>query len=149
MLPIAKDASVADPDEPSTGQSAGAKRALVVDDEADVAELIAEVLSKDGFEVSIARSGAVALELLRQHQYEVLLSDLNMPGIDGRGLYEHLVREHPDLLARTGFVTGDTMGKASQSLLQESQRPYLEKPVSPDEVRRLVYGMLDGTRKAN
>ena len=45
--------------------------------------------------------------------------------------FEHLAQ-------RTAFITGDTMGQSSQKLLGSSKRPYLEKPVSPDELRKLV-----------
>ena len=116
---------------------------LVVDDEIDVAELIAEILKKEGFAVDLVHSGAEAVEQLDRRSYDLLLSDLNMPELDGRGLYSVLKERHPDILERTAFITGDTMGFASQSLLQESKRPYLEKPVSPSELRELVYGILN------
>lgn len=118
-------------------------KALVVDDEIEVAELISEILVKDGFEVVVANSGSAAVEHLREGNYDLLLSDLNMPNTDGAGLYEALVSEFPDMLESTAFITGDTMGSASQSLLQKSQRPYLEKPVSPSELRELVHGILN------
>lgn len=121
-------------------------RALVVDDEVEVAELIAEILRKEGFRVTLADSGDEAVERLGEERYDLLLSDLNMPSLDGRGLYETIRDRHPYLLERTAFITGDTMGTASQSLLQESQRPYLEKPVSPAELRELVYGILNSEK---
>jgi CheY-like chemotaxis protein len=121
---------------------------LVVDDEADVGEFVAEVLLKEGFHVDLAQSGKYALECLQQDRYDAVLSDLNMPDVDGRGLYDVLSRDYTDLAKKTAFITGDTMGASSQKLLQESQRPYLEKPVSPDELRKLVYGLLsDGKEK--
>jgi len=79
---------------------------------------------------------------LQQRDYDVVLSDLNMPDVDGRGLFAALSRDYADLATRTAFITGDTMGASSQKLLQESRRPYLEKPVSPDELRKLVYELL-------
>ncbi|NKB54153.1 MAG: response regulator [Rhizobiaceae bacterium] len=118
-------------------------RILVVDDEADVGEFVAEVLTKEGFEVDLAQSGKFALECLQQQTYDVVLSDLNMPDVDGRGLFDVLSKNYPKLASRTAFITGDTMGDSSQKLLQESQQPYLEKPVSPDDLRKLVYGLLN------
>ncbi len=123
-------------------------RVLVVDDEIDVAELIAEILKKEGFRVDLVHSGVEALDRLARNPYDLLLSDLNMPDLDGRGLYEVVRDEYPDLLDRTAFITGDTMGHASQGLLQESRRPYLEKPVSPAELRELVYRLLNGKDEA-
>ena len=124
-----------------------AKKMLVVDDEVDVAELIAEILAKDGFQVDIADSGTQALERMSEKKYDVVLSDLNMPGLGGRGLYEEMLKHFPSMVNRTGFFTGDTMGATSQKLLQDSKRPYMEKPVSPDGLKKLVYGILDDVRE--
>ena len=116
---------------------------LVVDDEADVAELIAEILGKDGFNVDIASSGAEALIHLTKNDYDIILSDLNMPEMDGAALFDALAADFPEFVARTGFITGDTMGVASQKMLRVSQRPFMEKPVTPSELRRLVQELLD------
>jgi len=118
-------------------------KVLVVDDETEVAELIAEILQKDGLRVDVAHSGHQALKKLEITRYDLLLSDLNMPELDGRGLYEMVRDKHPDMLERTAFITGDTMGLKSQDLLRQSKRPHLEKPVSPAELRQLVYGILN------
>ena len=121
-------------------------RALVVDDEVEVAELIAEILKKEGFHVHLAHSGDDAVERLKANRYDILLSDLNMPSLDGRGLYETIRDHHPYLVDKIAFITGDTMGAASQRLLKESQCPHLEKPVSPAELRELVYGILNSEK---
>lgn len=118
-------------------------RILVVDDEVSVAELAAEILKKEGFQVDLAHSGLEAVQCLKKSTYNVVLSDLNMPEMDGAGLYEAIGRDFPDVLSKTGFLTGDTMGSASQSLLRKSKRPYLEKPVSPTELREFVYNILN------
>jgi CheY-like chemotaxis protein len=80
--------------------------------------------------------------MIRRHDYAVILSDLVMPGLDGRGLYAALGRDRPDLQRRVGFVTGDTAGPAAHAFLGGSDRPSLEKPISPDELRALVARML-------
>ena len=123
------------------------KKLLVVDDEVEVAELIAEILTRDGFQVDIAQSGSRALERMGEKNYDVVLSDLNMPGLGGRGLYEEMLKHFPSMVQRTGFFTGDTMGATSQKLLLESKRPYMEKPVSPDGLRKLIYGILDDMKE--
>ena len=61
-----------------------------------------------------------------------------MPDIDGRGFYDVIARDFPDMIDACGFITGDTMGKSSQSFLKDTQRPFLEKPVSPSELRAFV-----------
>ncbi len=131
------------------GKAAGLAgvRALVVDDEEDVADLISEILRRDGCAVTIATSGAEALEHLGRGGYDVVLSDLNMPEMDGRGLFDAIRQSHREMAGRIAFITGDSMGPASQKFLGESKSPYLEKPISPIELRKLVQGLLDGNRR--
>ncbi|MEL6103742.1 MAG: ATP-binding protein, partial [Pseudomonadota bacterium] len=92
-------------------------RVLVIDDEADVADLNVEVLQRGGYDAKALYQADKALETLRAERYDVVLSDLNMPRLDGRGVFEAISREFPELISRTGFVTGDTMGRASQTFL--------------------------------
>lgn len=113
-------------------------RVLVIDDEVDVADLTVEVLQRGGYAADAVYGGEHALDLLRSKPFDVVLSDLNMSGLDGRGIFEAISQEFPELVSRTGFVTGDTMGKTSQAFLKESRRPYIEKPVSPQELRAFV-----------
>lgn len=115
-----------------------AARVLVIDDEADVAELNAEVLTRAGYEAIAVASVADALSLLRVRSFDMVLSDLNMPERDGRALYETIRSTYPELEPGVGFITGDTLGRASQAFLAETGRPYLEKPVSPKELREFV-----------
>jgi CheY-like chemotaxis protein len=110
-------------------------RVLVIDDERDVADLNAEVLARGGFEAVAAYSAEEALDEMQRSPFDAVISDLNMPGIDGRGVFEAIRAEFAGMLDRTGFITGDTMGTASQEFLKESRRPFLEKPVSPRELR--------------
>ena len=61
-----------------------------------------------------------------------------MPDTDGIGLYQTLARLTPGLLDRVGFVTGDTFSSSAREFLRQSERPYIEKPLTPEQVRRLV-----------
>lgn len=127
-------------------KSAGQARVLVIDDEVDVADLNAEMLKRAGYDVTVAYDGQSGLALLQKHSFDAVLSDLNMPGVDGRAFFDAIGQTAPDLLARTGFITGDTMGRASQGFLKEAGRPYLEKPVSPSELRDFVADLLNEER---
>ncbi|MFD1157117.1 ATP-binding protein [Roseovarius aestuarii] len=113
-------------------------RILILDDETEVAELNAEILTRSGFEVDVFSQASKAVQSMQQHEYGLILSDLNMPETDGRGFFEIIKRDFPHLIDKTGFVTGDTMGRASQTFLAESKRPCVEKPVSPKELRGFV-----------
>ena len=117
-------------------------RALVADDESEVGELNAEILKREGFDVDVVSSGEEAISRLQTTTYDIFLSDLNMPGVDGRQIYEALMTRFPEMLKRTAYVTGDTMGQSSVDLLMRSGLPYLEKPVSPSELRTLVAKLL-------
>lgn len=142
-LPVSTLAPADEADTPQQIAKAPAARLLVVDDEPDVAELIREILQRDGFQVDHAESAEAALTLARDHAYALILSDLNMPGIGGRGFYEIIVRELPELADRVGFVTGDTMSPSARGFLDSANRPYLEKPIAPSELRELARRMLE------
>jgi two-component system NtrC family sensor kinase len=112
--------------------------ALIVDDEVDVARLLSELLEGMGFQCETVHAGAVAQKLLRQRDYDVILCDVRMPDIDGPALFAWLGEEKPHLRQRIAFVTGDTLGAAAGGFLAHANRPILEKPFVPSELRRLI-----------
>jgi len=118
------------------------RRALVVDDESEIAELIAEMLNREGFAVEIAGNGEEALGELRKRSYDLVLSDVRMPDLDGPALLRRLQSEWPALAERLIFLTGDTLDLGAGSVLDGLGRPVIEKPISPDEVRRVVQATL-------
>jgi CheY-like chemotaxis protein len=111
---------------------------LVVDDEPEVAEIVSDVLTEAGHRVAIATSGRAAMEKLVYRRYDVVLSDVRMPDLDGPALYDLLEDRYPELRDRVAFITGDTMSPAIRRFLDRCGRPYLEKPVVPADLRRLV-----------
>jgi CheY-like chemotaxis protein len=141
-LPLSRASRNEEGEAVPTAHSAIQGRILVVDDEPEVAQFIREVLVKDGFAVDSAASAEEALSLARSHSYMIVLSDLNMPGMAGRGLYDVISREMPNLAMRVAFVTGDTMSVQARAFLDSAGRPYLEKPVAPAELRELVNSMI-------
>ena len=133
------------PVEPQTAESKpSVARVLVIDDEPDVAELNAEILTRGGFDAQFMTNAQDALVALQSGDYDAVLSDLNMPDVDGRGIFDAITERRPELAAHTGFLTGDTMGKKSQVFLGEAKRPYIEKPVSPKELRDFVSRLIAG-----
>jgi PAS domain S-box-containing protein len=123
--------------EAALGHANGA-RALVVDDEAAVSETLAELLARQGFHVSTAADGRAAKRALDGEPFDIILSDLRMPGLDGPGLFAWLQASRPELCGRVGFVTGDTLGAGAARFLEESGRPYLEKPFTPASVADFI-----------
>ncbi|MEM8686047.1 MAG: PAS-domain containing protein [Pseudomonadota bacterium] len=116
---------------------------LVIDDEADVADLIAEILRSDGHDVTVANSGADALRKIQRESFAVILSDLKMANLDGPSLFAKLKEHYPQLTQRVGFITGDTMSPKARAFLDASQRPFLEKPIRPNELRDLFSSLLE------
>ncbi len=117
----------------------GRRQALVIDDEAAVAETLAQLLQSAGLEVTVAGSGVAALSLLRAQDFDLILSDLRMPGLDGQQLHALLAAERPALLRRLAFVTGDSMSAKARRFLASAGRPTLEKPVG----RAALAGLLE------
>ena len=111
---------------------------LVVDDEKEVGELIADVLKRAGFKVVIAGSGEEALKQLRKRTFALILSDLKMPNMDGRRLFSHISDFHPAEVSKLAFLTGDTISPDAQAFLRATKRPYLEKPIKPSDLRSFV-----------
>ena len=122
------------------------KAILVVDDEPAVASILAEILACDGHQVETAANGAIALDKLQERAYDLILSDLRMPGLDGPGLYQELARHHPGLQRRIIFLTGDALSLQAQTFLEQTQGPSLSKPFSLQEVQWVVRRVLQATR---
>jgi len=111
---------------------------LVVDDESGITSALEYLLQCDGYQVETAANGRMALEKLRERTYDLLLSDLRMPELDGMGLYEELAQHYPHLLPRLIFLTGDTLNAETTRLLDQVGAPRLSKPFTATEVRRVV-----------
>jgi PAS domain S-box-containing protein len=123
---------------PETNQG---RRALVVDDEAEIAESLADFLSFEGFACEIALGGEEARSRLANGSYDLIVSDLRMPDLDGPSLHAWIMAERPELADRMGFATGDTLGVSAARFLERVRRPVLEKPFMPDAVRRFLQQM--------
>jgi len=119
------------------------KRVLVVDDEPELAEVLAELLSADDHQVETASNGKVALAKLHERAYDLVLSDLRMPELDGADLYREIEQRYPRLARRVIFLTGDTLSASIREYLQKIGLPSLSKPFNLEEVRRLVRSALE------
>ena len=117
---------------------------LVVDDESVIAQLIADVLGGEGFEVDTAPHGLAALDRLANRTYDVILSDLRMPELDGFGLFREIERRYPDLLGRFVFITGTSEHTDYQGFIDDVKVPVLTKPFDMMNLVRVVRGRLAG-----
>jgi CheY-like chemotaxis protein len=114
------------------------KRILVVDDEPGIAAVLVEVLQLDGHTVETVSNGERALGKLAADGYDLILSDIRMPDMDGPSLYHEIARRHPHLLRRFIFLTGDIMSQEISHFLEETSVPFLRKPFTLEMVRDVV-----------
>jgi PAS domain S-box-containing protein len=117
-------------------------RILVVDDEPGIAGVLAEVLQLDGHVVETVGNGEAALGKLALGGYELILSDVRMPELDGPSLYSELERRDPRLLRRMIFLTGDTLSPGTRAFLEKTGAPCLSKPFALSDVREIVQRVL-------
>lgn len=115
---------------------------LVVDDESIIAQLIADVLGGEGYDVDTAPHGVAALERLAQRTYDVVLSDLRMPELDGLGLFREIEQRYPDLLHRFVFITGTSEHADYQGFIDDVKVPVLTKPFDMMDLVRVVQELL-------
>ena len=116
---------------------------LVVEDETSLRELVAHILLLDGHEVDTARDGVEALYRIEQRSYDLIISDLQMPNLDGAGLYEALRKRFGQSLPRVIFVTGYAEADQFVPFLAETGDPVLTKPFSVEDLRTLVQWVLE------
>ncbi len=113
--------------------------ALIVEDEPSVLEYQMEILRSLGASPVGARSGDEAIEWLNRSEFEVIVSDLRMPGgMSGADLFNWVERNRPALASRFVFVTGDSANDVTRAFLEQAGRPYLMKPFDVEEYVRAI-----------
>ncbi len=117
---------------------AGVKRILVVDDEPAICDLCQRVLAGEGFEVDIAVNGKVAQDMIKEKQYGLFLFDIKLPVMNGRELYQYLKEKHPKQISKVIFTSGSVLGEDTQLFIEQTGRPFLPKPFTPDELKDIV-----------
>jgi len=118
------------------------RRILVVEDEPAVGQVCARTLRVEGFGVDVAGNGKDALNVLREKEYDLCLIDIRTPEMNGIELYQHLEKEYPESINKVIFTTGDVLSSNIKAFLEETGRPFLPKPFTPDELRAIVRTVL-------
>jgi CheY-like chemotaxis protein len=115
-------------------------RILVVDPERDVRTLIADLLAGAGHEVHCAANGAEALARLDESSaFELILSDLSMPAIEGIGLYWEIAHRWPHLISRLVYVAGTIdAGSTDYRILLDDEVPRVIKPFRSEHLLEVV-----------
>ena len=120
------------------------ERILVAEDEAEVLDMCVRALRREGYHVSGARSGVEAIEMVKSMSFDLLLTDIKMPGLSGLQAYREIKRQAPDIIgvAITGYGSVETAIEA----LKLGMEDFILKPFSLDDLRAAVAKALDRAR---
>jgi CheY-like chemotaxis protein len=139
------------PDLPRTAQAPGPRASkkplprrsiLVIDDEASIRELLTAALAADGHEVEAVGDGAAGLHRLANRDFDLILTDVKMPGVDGVEFYRRVKAWDAKVASRIIFTTGDMVSPHTRNFLESVGNPYLAKPFRLADVKNLVGMML-------
>jgi len=109
---------------------------LIVEDEAMMRNLLLKILESEGYKVTLASSAQEALDKLQQEKYDLMLSDVKMPGMNGFELLEKVKSQWNDMavIVMTGYGDAYTVKEA----LMKGADEYLSKPFKSHEVSLIV-----------
>ena len=113
-----------------------AKRILVVDDDALFREFLKEALDRKEYEVELAEDGARAVQRMEEADFDLILSDLRMPGMDGMGVLGKAVEAQPE--ARVVMITAHATVANAVEAMREGAFDYIEKGCTLDEIEMRV-----------
>jgi len=117
---------------------------LIVDDEVTLREAISEYLAREGYEVQQASSGEEALALLKQTVFDILITDMKLPGVDGNTVLQESLSIYPEIIGIiiTGFGTVESAVQA----MKNGAYDYIAKPFQLVEISLLVKQALERRR---
>src|ERR1051326_2620585 len=119
-------------------------RILVVDDEPPVLLTLKAILEQEGYAVDAAAEGATALRMVREHRYDLVLTDLKMPGVDGMAVLKGVRNLSPETV--TVMLTGYGSLDSALEAVQQGAYEYLLKPVEIPHLKLIVQRSLERKR---
>jgi two-component system response regulator AtoC len=120
------------------------KHLLIVDDEKALREAVAERLTDHGFAVEQADSGEAALQRLHDFAFDVLITDLRLPGIDGRQVLETALERYPDIVAIV--ITGYGTVKDAVDAIKQGAADFITKPFQFDALLHVLSSAMEQRR---
>ncbi len=132
--------------EPAAPADPGAapRRILVIDDDPAVLQFVADAFAGLSFAIETAHGGRDGIARLGGgRRYDLILSDVRMPEVDGRAVFRYVRENRPELMEKLVFATGDVASTESTEFLQHTGRPVLEKPFSVEALRDAVSRLLN------
>ena len=120
------------------------KHLLIVDDEKALREAIAEQLTDHGFVVEQAESGEQALDRLADFAFDVIITDLRLPGIDGRQVLDGALQRYPEIIAIV--ITGFGTVKDAVDAIKQGAADFITKPFQFDALLHVLNSALEQRR---
>jgi two-component system, NtrC family, response regulator PilR len=120
------------------------KHLLIVEDEAPLREAIAEQLTDRGYRVEQAESGEVAIAKLADFAFDIIITDLRLPGVDGSVVVEAAVERYPHIIAIV--VTGYGTVKDAVEAIKRGASDFVNKPFQIDELLHVLDSALEQRR---
>jgi two-component system NtrC family sensor kinase len=120
-------------------QQDGTLSVLLIDDEEGLRRAVLTFLKRRGIHAVAVEDGSDALRVLRREHFDVIVSDVRMPGMSGGEFLERLRRDHPAMVNRLVFTTGDTFAADTATLLHDSGVPSLVKPYDFSKLETLIH----------
>jgi DNA-binding response OmpR family regulator len=115
-------------------------RTLIIDDDEEMRSLLKDFFEGEGFEVSEARNGLEGLKILHLESFDLVLTDIHMPGLTGLDILPGIRKLQPRafVIAITAFGNE----QANRRSLERGATAYLEKPIHFNRLKKLVVGMV-------
>lgn len=144
QLPLATgDASAAPVSRPRTRTKQQPGRSiLVIDDEPSIRDLLSVMLRDDGHEVEAVGDGTEGLQRLAVRDFDLIITDVKMPGVDGIEFYRRVKTWDAKVASRIIFTTGDMISPHTRDFLETVGNPHLVKPFHLADIKSLVAAML-------
>lgn len=140
--PVEPPAPPAEQPLPATAIKLGMPTVLVIDDDEDILAVLRKMLVNKEFHVDAADSARGALSKMVNENFDVIISDIHMPGFDGKKMFLFIAEYMPEYRQRVMFLTGDTESTDTQEFLRQSGCPYAYKPINFDQLLGKVNELL-------
>ena len=112
-----------------TGTKSASAPVLLIEDEPAVMAYVCAALERSGYQVVTAPSGADALRMLENGDFQGVVSDMRTPGgVDGAQVHAWIASHRPELARKVVFITGDIANEETVATLQKTGAPCAEKP---------------------
>lgn len=131
------------PDETDAHQQDQPFRILIIDDEESILLVLKNALEREGYQIDTADNGDDGLDRLSEADYDLILCDMQMPGVDGADFFHLLKSRYPSTNYRILFMTGDITAPRSQQFLEDTQADLIRKPFDLSVLYQKVRAVLD------